>query len=293
MRKYTEEEFKINRSQAMLSENNRYIYETAAENSRKMLDIITGVLNGTQTIRDGCKKYGLSYRSFFYYIRKLAQIDPKAKQMPKNVVFEITPTEQIYAAVFGVKSETVGDIMPDDADEAVEIVLSMLKEKQATVVRMYSEGYKLKEIADKLGVTGERIRQIRNEAYSRMRKNYLRRIMEYGAGVADEARKQAEEEHRTKIADYKKTLETGVENQEQDSVNDDSDKTLEEIGLCAFTRKKCINNGIKSASDFQSISYKDLQEAPGIGEKTLVDIMKALHKHNIHLKNEPPFDENE
>lgn len=73
-----------------------------------------------------------------------------------------------------ITNESINRLIETEAREAIYLALTSLKDRQRDVIKMrYFEGLTLEEVADKFGVTRERIRQIENSAVRQLQQPSL------------------------------------------------------------------------------------------------------------------------
>lgn len=153
----------------------------AKENAEKTISIINGVLNGTDTLSGGCRQLGYGYTTFLYHLRRLAIMDAPDKYQPKLPKYEPTPQEHIYAGVFYLPPEKACEIMPDDAEDALDFVLKDgFTERDKDILCRRAAGETIDTIADVYDISRERVRQIEAKCYRRLRNPARKQLLRVG-----------------------------------------------------------------------------------------------------------------
>ena len=287
-------------SRANFSEKNLAVLEGVSENARVIQEIINDTLAGKGTIADGCRKAGIDYKLFFYYVKRIVQIRPDDIDFKGGFRSVVSATERIYSTVFGVDLVDVDRCMPYDADAALEYVLSQMTPMQAAIVLSRANDVKLKEIGEELGLTGERVRQIEAAMYQRMRQPSMNLILRYGLSVIEEARSQVLEAKRAAVAaclaesggkppklDPAALALIGAESCTHDPNNEGSDTggvlLLEDMGFSTRAYNCCVRLGITCSEDFRLITIRKLKYTIGIGKSTLNEIIEKVNACGITI----------
>lgn len=170
---------------------------------------------------------------------------------------------RFYEAVFGDKNIT----MPPDAEESINYVLSTIKDRERDILLLtYKDGYILKEIAGKYGISRERVRQIKEKALRKCRHPSRSKILLLGYT-------QAEIEQRLTKESFRKRICSG------------ENMSLEEYDLSIRSYNCLRRAGLNDRNDV--INYIQMQENEkpedallkirNLGRKSVVEVLEKLN----------------
>lgn len=285
---------RVGTSQAHLKPESVETMRIARNNAEKTIEIVDAVLAGEESIKRMCEENGYSYNMFLYYLKCFAKLgtDYPSRKEPKLPEKEYTEAERFYSKAFGIEKQKANEMMPDDAEEAIEKVLGTLTEQEADVVRMRMSGKTLEEVGKEFNVTRERIRQIEAKAFRKVRHPSRARYLRVGCAAIEEADKRFEEEKARIIERYmeeKRAVDAefrnarcGIDTNRFDF--DPNDVSLERMDLSIRSYHVCYRFGIRKLSDFKKYTYSDLQHARGMGRKSLEEIRNKLAVYGVELE---------
>lgn len=145
---------------------------------------------------------------------KLKPVDFSRKKYKENSEFD--PEEQFYCKLFGLTKRTFQRAaLPEDYKETAAFVLeSVLSEKEANIIKLRCgfevggtlSGLTLEEIGEMYGVTRERIRQVEEKIYKKLRKQPYITLLKYGISEhkkIEEIKAKALEAEKEKVEEDK------------------------------------------------------------------------------------------
>ena len=167
-------------------------------------------------------------------------------------------------------------------DDAWKYLKTTLSDREAEVLELrYEESMRLKEIADTLNISKERVRQIEDRALRRLRHPKRARILLYGSEYIDalEEFKRATDEVRYKkfspiIEDLKNKF-----NSVASELEFDDDSIREMIVQEALKKEVFINFGLDDL-DISIRTYNNLKRA---GIKDIKDILEYSDKNGLNM----------
>ena len=268
-----------------------------------VLEIMNDVDAGRETYSSACSKHGLQYMRFKYFVRKLANFEGLSEKEIAVPKYEPTSAENLYSRVFGVPVEEVNEMMPDDAEEAIETVLATLMPREVEIVRMRLDGKFLDEVGRAFNITRERVRQIEAKAYRKLRHPSRSRILRLGENAMQEAETELEQERNELVAKYKERLRANDEAYQEALVGMESldryenalaevdegelrveNITLEEMNLSVRSYNCCRRAGITCVGDFKKYDIEQLMRIRNLGRRSLEEIIKKLASYGIEIK---------
>lgn len=257
-----------------------------------------------------CKHYGISQHDFRRFMHKL-RFDIVSNRLPNDEVdlrHMLSGYERLYVFMFGVNNLTE---IPLDCDETFEEVVRTLNPRERKVIqeRWLGEQY-LDDVAKRLGVTRERVRQIEAKAIRRLRQPKRYRLLKYGRAKYDEFQKMREYYSKDFVSDYVSQLESDARNHIEyndvkalynlrDDINNYISKlkekgvddprhemTIEEMDLSVRTYNCLRKAGYKYAYELNGKTYEELIKIRNLGRKSFEEIVNKCSELGINLVEE-------
>ncbi len=193
----------------------------------------------------------------------------------------------------------MGLIVPEEnmgaAAKRLEEVLSKLNERERTIIlSYYSEGRTLQELGDQLGISRERVRQIKEKRVKRLRNRTVVRYVLEGLsfmqeyfdlirgleGRIDELTAENERLKRQLSGETEETVAEKGDKEELDRI------ALESMGFSVRAFDVLFMHDYRTAGDFVGKTENDIRGLHGVGEETFEDICRVLEKYGISLGKE-------
>lgn len=200
--------------------------------------------------------------------------------MPRNPTLHLPYPYNLLADVFARGSDFSD--FPADVAVAVEYVLLQLTEREQTIVsHRYLERMTLRAIAEKHGLTTERIRQILTEAIFKIRHPSRSDILRRGiSGILDLVRQQAfdagyakgYEEGYTKGFAQAKAAQTGTEYVERPY----DSWPIEDLDLSVRAYNCLFRANIRTVQQISVMTYDELYRLRNMGIKSLNEIVQKM-----------------
>lgn len=281
-----------------------------------MIDKMQRILGALEEIRDNdctetavLKKYGLDHKTFRNMVYDHdwdAQTRGNGRKRKGSVekVEGVVPTrswaEDLFVEIYGVKDCSIP--IPDDVTERLEEVISELPVDLPEVMFMlYRDGMTLKEAGEKLGKTGERIRQLKERALRLLRSPHRTAYMlmgEPGEEVyisrmrAEELREKAENDHACRMMRKEiERLDRLIYAKEKILKDEKERIPIEEwdalginLSIRAFNALKKAN--VQTFGQLLALTYDDLKGIRNMGKKTADEVMEEVGKAGFTLAEE-------
>ena len=249
-------------------------------------DILTDTLTGRAPMSQACRDRGIDYIRFRRFCEKLLQVrDGGKSQMAEIPKYEPTYYEKFYAKVFGVSDEEASIMMPEDAEETAEFILTTLSERERDILKRHVSGETTTSIGESYGVTRERARQILAKTIRKLHSPPRLRILQDGKVASDvkdleaklEKERLAEEKART--AEKLRELEARMDQSY-------SEMWIEELDPSVRTYNCLRKENINTVGDLLRQTRYSLGKIRGMGKASLEEIDRLLASRGLHLKGE-------
>ena len=181
------------------------------------------------------------------------------------------------------------------AAKRLEEVLSKLNEQEQTIILgYYRDGRTLQDLGDQLGISRERVRQIKEKRVKRLRNSTVVRYVLDGLsftqeyvelirrleGRIDDLTAENERLKRQLRGEPEETAEEKRDKKELDRI------TLESMGFPVRAFDALFMHDYRTAGDFVGKTENDIRGLHGVGEETFEDICRVLERYGISLQKE-------
>lgn len=249
-------------------------------------EILADTLSGEKPMSQACRERGMDYIRFRRFCEKFLQVRDGGKPK-KGGIPEYEPTfyEEFYSKAFGVPADEASTMMPEDAEETVEYILSTLDEKEADIFRRHLSGEPMHIIGESYGVTRERIRQIELGTIRKLHSQPRFRILMIGK--AESEIKDIQDMLREKrFADATAKLVDDLRSMEADREKRYSEMWIDELEL-STRAYNCLKKGnINTVGELLQYDRRSLSKIRGMGETSLEEIENLLRSRGLCLRGQ-------
>lgn len=277
-----------------------------------MIDRIQRVLAALEEIRDNdvtetavLKKYGLDHKTFRAVVYDHdwdAQTRGNGRKRKGSVekIEGIVPTrswaEDLFVEVYRIKDCSIP--IPDDVKERFEEVISELPGDLSEIMFMlYKDGLTLKEAGEKLGKTGERIRQLKERALRMLRSPHRTAyMMEKGDYIsrvrAEELKEKAENNYACRMMRKEiERLDRLIWAKEKILKDEKERIPIEEWDVLGINLSVRAFNALKKANvqtfgQLLALTYGDLKGIRNMGPKTADEVAEEVGRAGFKLAEE-------
>ena len=250
----------------MTSDEKRYEYRLILDALDVVREILSDVANGRKALSVSCREHNMPMMRFRRFCERVLQVCNGGK-VQKNLVpaFEATMELNLYAKVFGISIEEADAMMPDDAEETVEYILSTLTDREAGVIRqrMRPNRIPMETIGEQYGVSRERIRQIEAHCLRKMRRPKTVELLKNGIGKMEETDSDFSQE---RIADEVLAI------------------PIKDLDLSARAYHRLHFNGMKTVGDVAKMRKRDIAHWYGVGDHTMNEIVCKMREYGVELQ---------
>lgn len=257
------------------------LMDSCIEICSKVLDALKAIRSGEKSMRRACRDFEFDYMRFRRYLELIYKIKNANMEFPENALDMCLPAEKFYADVFAVNEDEVSSVMPKDADETMDYLLSKLPEKEQNVVRwIYYDGLSYRSIGKMMGISYERVRMIKNDVIRQMR--HPKRQIVLKNGIA-ECTKEKPEDKDVKFDDIGRLIfenyKNGLNTETQLSVPDNT--SIDILGLSRRAYNALRNAKIKTVGDLKMYTAKDILGIQNVGIGTLCELVAKASMFGI------------
>ncbi len=154
------------------------------------------------------------------------------------------------------------DILTEDQKNGVSTALTMIPLRERNVLlKIYKESCTLENVAIKLSISKERVRQIKEQGLKHLQNEDCRNLMFFGLNGSREKARNVETVLPKEI--------------------DFLDKSIEILEISPRTINTLHRNGIDSVRALSEISYDEFAKINHLGEKSRKEIISCLNLHNV------------
>lgn len=182
----------------------------------------------------------------------------------------------LYKEVRGLDADSYTKRPRNLSGRAEAALQSLDNPREAEAMRLrYEPEMTLRDIGKVMGVTAERVRQIQQKAFRKLRNPSRLMILEYGEGNFESP-------------PYKDEKETEPEERREDYGNPPSD----DIATLGLSLRICLalkKAGISTVEELERLSEEELLKTKGIGSAAAGSIREALRRPSTALKNSRAF----
>lgn len=247
-------------------------------------EILSDTLSGARPLSESCREHSMNYIRFRRFCEKFLQVRDGGRS-PTGFMPEYEPTfeESFYAMVFGIPAEEASMIMPEDAEETVEYIMSTMDEKEADIIKRRIAKETLISIGEAYGVSRERIRQIEAKTIRKLHNPSRVRMLKQGKAAVgeEEVRRKMEME---RIAEAKARL---VE--EQNRLAIEAASRIENLDIENLDPSVRLYNCLKRAEintigDLLKWDRSSLSKLRNMGKKSLAELERLLDSVGLRLE---------
>lgn len=181
----------------------------------------------------------------------------------RNTLKEPYPNNFLIVINDSCKKIPINNIT-EDIEEGLSHILSSLSERDQKIVFLrYRERKTLREIAEQLGVTPERIRSLENKAIMRIRHPRCLGYIIYGK------------------KGYEKLIEERKKARERENKQCILQMTLEELDLSVRSFNCLKKKNYNTINDIASLSEDEIASIRNLGSHSIVEIAEVLYKLGV------------
>ncbi len=217
--------------------------------------------------------------------------DDDGNEALSNAFLQSSVAEYVYSGVFLVPINKVGAIMPDDAEAAVDCVLSSLDRFEASVVMLRAQGLTYSAICQKLGRDISAIYRIERSAFLKLRGAPRKAVLEFGPEAMKDALGSLSEK-KTELADKCAAVLRGEVAFDADDGRDENDglaptgdlsvwNGISVLGLSNRAYNACRRAGIETIGDLRRYTKERFMRIHGVGAETVQETEEKLAEHGL------------
>lgn len=254
-----------------------------------------------------CDKYGIDFHRFRRYVydaewfAKSSTAAESDKPSTKKRMHEARPTLSWYDVLWmAIMQHKFGDLKayPSDLEESLDAMLQKLHDREREVILCrYEDGLTHDEVAKRLNVTRERIKQIEAKALRKLRyangwvligKNRVVSAMEIQKqlenDIAIRTKHEVIQALDDKVESLRKIIKDCTENAIKKYLASDPDLKIEELDFSVRTYKCLKNVGINTVRDIRKRSVLELSQIHNLGFQSLTEIEEKMAALGFKLR---------
>lgn len=256
-----------------------------------------------------CNKYGIDFHRFRRYVydtewaTKSSTAAESDKSSFKKRMHDIRPTLSWHDALWlTIMQRKFGDLeaYPSDLEESLDTMLQKLHDREREVILYrYEEGLTHDDIAKKLNVTRERIKQIEAKALRKLRyasgwvlvgKDRVVSAMEIQKQIENDIAIRTKHEVvmalDDKVASLRKIIKDCTEDAIKKYLASDPDLKIEELDFSVRTYKCLKNVGINTVGDIRKRSVSELSRVHNLGSRSVTEIEEKMAALGFELRKD-------
>lgn len=296
---------------ARIGSENRQLLTDRIDDLSKVIEILKEIRDNPKIGEKAiCDKYGMNFHKYRRYAYDTDWFDKSSEAAPTEEstakrMYQLKPTlswyESLWCDIMGMR---MGDVAacPNDLEECLEIMLSKLTDKEQEVIRFrYEEGLTLEVIGQRLGVTGNCIRQIEAKAIRKLRRSNAwilvgkdrvmsnMKIQKYiEDDIAVQTKYQILQVLDDKMCSLKKIIHSCTQEAVKEYMKIKPDLTIEELDLSVRTFNILKRAGINTVAELRNYKVDDLAKIRNMSLRSVHEVEQKLDKLGFKLLQSEP-----
>lgn len=270
----------------------------------RVKDTLELIKEGKTSIKEACRLNGISYNIFR---RVVFNTDWEVKDEDKREDFKkhfenVIPlyhwTEILFCDVMGLpRTPNSVEKMPPDVRETMEKAVGTLTEREERIVRLiYEECLNKEEVAEVIGRTPERVRQIMAKAMRKLKHPSRHGYIVFGDGYYCKKRGAYDEVYKSKIIEARTheiaKLDLVIENKKKKIIDSNStprgffgNDEITELDLSVRSFNCLWRAGIHTIEDLCGLTEEQLFHIKNLGRKSFDEILDKMKSYGLKLSD--------
>lgn len=261
------------------------------DRSQKIVQVVERCKGG-ESVASACRDLGVNYLELRRWVDRLSG----GSDFGKNRTYqgymdyaEATPEERFYADVFNLDLDSAEDCIPEEAEHTIRLTIGLLGDDRERYIltENYLNDKSLEDLSAELGITRQRVHQIKALALKRLRHPVYTTVLLNGASAYEDAR-AAVSETRKQAAQYlantyAKTDELIQEAIRVASIPGTGIKEVKVVSLNLGARVlNCLTRaGIRTIGDLVGRDINDLKKLRNFGQGCFKELVEELIKRGL------------
>lgn len=271
-----------------MAKENKYLYDKSAETLRRLERVIVNIQNG-EFEKTACNEEGIDVNKFRRFVRSHWDKDDAKKE--ETEIVEYSWQEEFLQDIYNDYT-----VPSSDFEKIYEYVLTTLSEREQYIIREhYENGMILSDIAQQLGISRERTRQILIKTKRRLNHPDRRILFENGLEYKEKLKryKIAEEKYEShvnataRLAEKTTALEEKTSNLSEEELQRITIEHVKVDNIFSTRTQTCLKRaGVYELGDLHDYSVAKLRQIRNLGQKSIAEIVDLCHDYGIIIPEE-------
>ena len=252
-----------------ITDENMDVLSEILDVTKEVSEILSNTVGRKIPLSQACRDRKMDYFRFRRFCERFLQVRDGGRHPTDFLpVYEPSMEEKLYARIFGVSEEEALTLMPDDAEETIERILTEMPEKESDIIKRRLAGETLIDIGASYDVTRERIRQLESKAMRKLHHPAQIRMLSLGITKCDAEK----EELAREIAERSKKIAERC-----------ADIQIAELNPSVRLYNVLSRAGINAVGDLLSWDWYRLARLHNMGKKSLDELRNHLDSIDIQI----------
>lgn len=266
-----------------ITDENMDVLSEILDVTKEVSEILSDTVGGKIPLSQACRNRKMDYIRFRRFCERFLQVRDGGRHPTDFLpVYEPSMEEKLYARIFGVSEEEALTLMPDDAEETIERILTEMPEKESDIIKRRLAGETLIDIGASYDVSKERIRQLEAKTLRKLRNPAMIRLLTIGVEESDKSaalREQEMQEKNRMIAEQQRL----IDDRTAQTIEKYSNVYIEELEPSVRLFNVLCRSGVRTVGDLLTWDWHRLSRIHNMGKKSLEELRDKLNAIDIKL----------